>query len=437
MSTQANLFHNNSFKRKGFGKAKFWPHIYMALFAAGWVFTYEGPFRFYIAELLSVIGIVLIPWRTSLKQYPMARQIIWAYVLWVIAIFVSDWVNATDNIDMLRNIANPVIGALSLIAALAAMSRNPNALISFLVVSAVLKAIFGDPAYGDAFSDNKMSLEALQEDMNYFKVRFEPFLTPFILVVSCWLGRKSKKKVIGVFLLTAVLYFYVDSRSGGIVFLLTALFLSFNSNIKYKDLFTRWILGALLAYSAYAGYIAYTLSFNPEGHNGKQLVNLENPYNPFSLLLIGRGDWIAIPKAFYERPLFGWGSWAQDTSGKFGYLIQNQQGFYQESQSTYIPVHSIIGSACIWSGFLGLIAMLWLFSSIFKMGSRLRYVKSDLLPAVQFFTVLIVWHFFFSPPQHVRLTFPLALASLIILTRDEKANNYKQALSEGALNKPF
>ena len=34
------------------------------------------------------------------------------------------------------------------------------------------------------------------------------------------------------------------------------------------------------------------------------------------------------------------------------------------------------------SGFLGLIAMVWLLSSILKMGAKLQYAKSDLLPVV-------------------------------------------------------
>jgi hypothetical protein len=445
MSAEANLFNNNSFKRKAFGEAKFWPHIYMALFAAGWVFTYESFFRIYLAEILSIIGIVLIPWTKTFKQFPMGRSILGAYVLWIIAILLSDWINATDFLDIIRAISNPLLGALSFVVILAVLSRNPNALISFLVVTFILKLIFGDPVYGDVFFDKDLSIESLREDMNFFKVRIEPFLTPILLVATSLLFRKSLKIAIGALFFAAVLYFYVDFRSLALVFLLTGIFLWLNLNRKYKtkfnspSIFKSSILVFLIAYSSYVGYTAYTISYNPEGHNAKQLDSTENPYNPFALLAIGRPEWGVIPSAIYERPFFGWGSWAQDKTGEFNSLLQSKQDNNSISRrSIYIPAHSIIGSTVLWSGLLGLISMFWLFSSILKMGARLSNVKSHLLPVVQFLTILIVWHFFFSPPQHIRITFPLALASLIILTRDVNKDNYlKRVLSETTLNKSF
>jgi len=438
MSAEAHL-DNSSRRGKSSAKHKFWPHVYMALFAAGWVVTFELGFRLYGAEVVSVIGLVLIAWRTTLRQHPMARQIIGAYVLWVIAIFVSDLVNATDSLDMARNIATPIVGACSLVFVLAVLSRNPNALITFLAITVVLKGVFGDPIYGDEFSDLEMSWGTMQEDMNYFKVRIDPFLTPFILLISCWFARKSLKKAIGVLVVAAVLYFFVDSRSIAAVFLLAALLLSlslFKYKPKFKHIFKGGITAALIGYSAYSGYVAYTLSYNSEGHGGKQLTQLDNPYNPLELIMVGRSEWLVIPTAVYERPLFGWGSWAQDTTGWFNYLRASRLGSDKEGKSIYIPVHSILGSAWVWSGCLGLIAMLWLLRSILKMGIRLPDIKSELLPVVAFFTILVVWHFFFSPPQHVRITFPVALASLIVLTREEDKTNYlKKVLSEAAVYK--
>jgi len=431
---------DNFFRRgKVSAKSKFFPHIYMFFFAIGWVFTFEFNFRLYVAEIFSLIGLVLIAWLSTLKRYPMARQIIGAYALWLIAIVISDFVNTTDTFDMLRNIGNPILGACSLLFVLAILSRNPNALITFLLVTVFMKGIFVDPIYGESFDYDEMNFATFREDMNYFKVRIEPFLTPFLLLVATWVGCKSLKMSILILFTTAVLYFFVDSRSIALVFLCTGLLLSLTLSKykpKLKHIFKGGIFVALIGYLAYSVYVSYTLSYNLEGHGGKQLVMLENPYNPLELLLVGRSEWLVIPSAVYERPLYGWGSWAQDTTGWFNYLRESRLGSNSEGKSIYIPVHSTLGSVWVWSGLLGLIAMLWLFRSIVKMGIRLPYIKSNLLPVVTFFTILMVWHFFFSPPQHVRISFPIMLASLIVLTREEdKANYQRRVLSEAKGNK--
>jgi hypothetical protein len=161
---------------------------------------------------------------------------------------------------------------------------------------------------------------------------------------------------------------------------------------------------------------------NPNGHNGKQVKELENAYNPFSLLLRGRSEWLVWPTAFSERPLFGWGSWAEDKDGRFALLriVLLETGTFPtantQGQKSYIPVHSLFGASFVWSGLLGLVAMLWFLSIVISMGRRLLLSRSYLLPAVTFLLLQILWHYFFSPPQHLRLSFPVGLASLIVLT---------------------
>lgn len=174
-----------------------------------------------------------------------------------------------------------------------------------------------------------------------------------------------------------------------------------------------------MMYGAYLAYVQYTLSFNPDGHNGKQLQRTENPYNPLDLLLQGRSEWLVIPAAIAENPLFGWGSWAEDKSSYFSIL--RAQRLDEEISSSviknYIPAHSLIGSAWVWSGLLGFAAMLWFLRIIWTISLRLPGSRSPLLPAVIFLLFLLFWHYFFSPPMHVRISFPITLAALIALTR--------------------
>jgi len=445
MITNLNIFYNSFSRRKFLSKSKTLPHLYMAIFAAGWVFTFEYEFRFYVAELFIIICLPMVAWLKTLRQTPTAQKILGAYVLWIFAILVSDFVNSTDSIDTLRGISTPILGAFSLLFVLAVLSRNPKSLFTFLVVTVVMKAIFGEPLYGDAFSHTTINWETFTEDTNIFKVRIDPFLTPLILLITCLFARINLINAIIFLVLTSILYFIVDSRSTSLVFFLSAiiLYLIFlkhrikKHRINALKIIKSGIVAALIGYPMYFAYVKYTLIYNSEGHGGKQLLQLENPYNPFSLLLVGRSEWLIIPTAVYEKPIFGWGSWAQDTTGRFNYLLESRLGTDSEGFfSIYIPVHSTLGSAWVWSGFLGFIAMLWLLSSILKMAIKLPNVNSEFIPVIAFFIVMVIWHFLFSPPQMVRLFYPIALASIIVLTKEFGIGKFQRSLVSIA-NKKF
>jgi hypothetical protein len=149
---------------------------------------------------------------------------------------------------------------------------------------------------------------------------------------------------------------------------------------------------------------------------------MDNPYNPLELVMKGRSEWSVLPLAIAERPVFGWGSWAEDKDARFltiraeeatgdAFSLVDVQG-----SLGYIPAHSVVGSAWLWSGILGFVLMLWLLRTILRMGSLLNFISWPLLPAVAVMFLSVLWGYFFSPSISVRLGFPIALASLIVLT---------------------
>lgn len=399
-----------------------WPHLFMALYGIGWAVSFDLGFRLYGAEIVSILGLMLLRWRPVLRSYPMLRRILSVYVVWVFAIALSDLVNGTALIDTARNMATPIIGGASLVFVLTTFSRTPSALLTFLAATAISKAILGDAIYGDTFADQTLSWASIQADTNLFKVRIEPFLTPTLLILACWVGRRKTSRATMIFMAASLGYFLLDSRSSGLLFLASALTLiAIDTGYKPrrgKTLTTAAVI-ALIAYGAYWGYVQYTLSFNPDGHNGKQLLRTENPYNPLDLLFQGRSEWLVIPTAIAEKPFLGWGSWAEDKS--FYFAILRAERLDEEISSSlikaYIPAHSLIGSAWVWSGLLGFASMLWFLRIVWTISLRLPGSRSPLLPAVIFLLFLLFWHYFFSPPMHVRLNFPITLAALIALTR--------------------
>lgn len=401
-----------------------WPHVFMVLFGAGWAVSFDVGVRLYGAEIVALLGLLLIRWQTLPSRFTMLKKVLAAYALWVVAIGLSDLVNSTALFESARHMATPIIGAASLVFAVSVLSRKPSALLTFLAATAVAKALFGDAAYGDTFADQSLNWASIEANTNLFKVRVVPFLTPALVLLACWISGRDLRRAAVLLLLGSVGYFALDSRATGLVLFLSAtLLIMINTGFKLRtdNILLGSVLGAIFGYLSYIGYVYYTFEYNPYGHNGQQLLRLENPFNPFRLLLEGRSELLAWPIAFAERPLFGWGSWAEDPDGRFtllrlALLDAGNSANILASDRNYIPVHSLIGVAFVWSGLLGIIATLWLLRIILSMGGRLPLLKTHLLPAVIFLFFQVLWHYFFSPPQHVRLTFPVALAALIVLT---------------------
>jgi hypothetical protein len=311
-----------------------------------------------------------------------------------------------------------------MVVVIAALSGNPKALLSFLAATVLVKFLFGEASYGDKFSDLSLSLYTVKENTNYFKVRIDPFLTPALILLACWLGRRRLMRSAVVFVFASVGYFLVDDRATGLILFLSAAVLATlksASRPKLGQIPVIVLAAVVFGYVGFAGYVNYTLNYNPSGHNGRQLSQADNPYNPINLLVQGRSEWLVMPAAIAERPLFGWGSWAVDTDLRFAYMRAERLGVDDQELSgiyrqVYIPAHSIIGSAWVWSGVLGFAALAWVLHTVVKLSVRMRSVDPRLLPAVVFFTCMILWHIFFSPPQAVRLNLPVGLAALIVLT---------------------
>ncbi len=421
-------------------KYPFWPHLFMALFGVGWAVPFDFGARIYGAEFVSLLGFLILPWRKTLLKQSNLKKIIFIYIIWLGVIALSDLINQSSIFDWARNSSTPVSGAVSLIVCSAAIAARPRALLTFLFFTAASKGLLGEASYGDALREYAVTLETIQENTNIFKVRIEPVLTPFIILIASLNKRQQLKSAAYLFATTGAIYLLLDSRSSGLVFFLAAAFLAkIHLGIKLRRRIFLVGLASLIVVSAgYTGYVKYTLTYNPDGHNGTQLQQLDNPYNPLGILVQGRSEWSVLPLAISERPLLGWGSWAEDKNLRFSSIrAEKTTGDpyalidVQENQA-YIPSHSLVGSAWLWSGILAFGLMVWLLRIVVGMGLQLGASSSPLLPAAALFLMSFLWSFFFSPPMAVRLSFPIALATLVVLTdRKQGFLGIHSGVSEG------
>lgn len=403
---------------------KLWPHVFLAAFGVGWAISFDIGARVYFAEIISLIGFIFLPWRKVLIRYNNLNKIIIVYVMWLGVIALSDFINQSSIIDWARNSSTPLLGGISLIVCCAALASNPKALLTFLVFTAAAKGLLGEASYGEALQEYAVTFENIQENTNIFKVRIEPALTPFMILVACLFSKNSLKSAIYIFAITGAFYLMLDARSSGLVFLFAAVLLAriqLGINLRRRS-FLMVLATVLVAALGYTAYVKYTLAYNPTGHNGTQLQQLDNPYNPLGLMTQGRSEWSVMPLAISERPFLGWGSWAEDRDLRFSSIRAEKASsdfsasFDAQKNRTYIPAHSLVGSAWLWSGILAFGLMVWLLIIVWGMLRQLSVFSSPLMPAAAVLIMSFFWSFFFSPPMVVRLSFPIALATLIVLT---------------------
>lgn len=170
------------------------------------------------------------------------------------------------------------------------------------------------------------------------------------------------------------------------------------------------IVGVLLAksvysYSAEAGWLG-------EKARQKYEAQTQGDKSMMKLILGGRGDSFAGLLACKDKPLVGWGPWAQDRDGymaeflrKYGTaedydrILEIERGELEKGEwgTNLIPCHSHITSFWVTYGIWGLVFWLYI---IFVL---LRYLRQDCWAVPQWFMWLaasipgFLWHVFFSP----------------------------------------
>ncbi|MCT4654321.1 MAG: hypothetical protein N4A65_00785 [Cohaesibacter sp.] len=418
----ATLTHTAGIHRK---TATWWAHWLVGLYAFGWSVTLELGVRLYVAEVIALIGVLFVVSRPRIAYHGFLVKIIFAYFLWVFAIIFSDLVNDVAVFDTIKALSTPMLGGISLIFLVCLISRDNKTILTFLIFTIIGKLLLGEAGYKDQISETGWSLEAVSQNTNYFKIYFAPFLTPIIILAGFYLYKISKFYLFLLYFISSLFYFYLDSRSLGLILALSSLYVIFISyKFDVRKLVLYFPLFFAFLYFLYAGYVGYSLSFNEMGHNALQLQRLDNPYNPFALLMQGRSEWLIAVDAIWEKPIIGHGSWASDIDNKYTYLRALRAGadwstinqILDRYQMNVIPVHSVLMAAWIWCGLLGFIASVFILKPVVHMMIAIPAVKSPYIPVVVFYTLMIVWDFFFSPPQSIRLNFPHALAFLIVLT---------------------
>lgn len=371
------------------------------------------------SEIISLLFFPYFSVKQLYKNNSLLVQVSYAYLLLLLSFVISDLIfNNTSMDNLLRGWSSIIFSFISVGFLTYQLMKDEKNVYYYLFFAAISFFIFNrdlDPAL----------LKTGQT--NIFKIYFMFGVNYLVFLVGALIYKKNNKAPLLLFLAYGIACLLLDSRSNGAIFFISVMILSIKVfNIKFnklKIIAMSVVFIAILSLS-YIFYVNSVLDGTITGDNTQQLRKLENPYNPISLLEIGRVEVFVSIEAISTNPIIGYGSWAEDESGKYVRLMQAMRESSEMASENIIPVHSIVLTAWLWAGVLGLISIIALFFLVFKkvwlifQNSESSFIVILLPLALEQF-----WHFLFSPFGLMRTTIPLFFALTIVEYQRLKQRN--------------
>jgi hypothetical protein len=400
----------------------------MLLFGAGWTFSFSLFGAIYGSELLAIALLLTLKPLRLIETNADLRRVLAAYGLILLGLVVSDFANTTAFNFALKGWATPIFAAVLLIFVTATLGKNPISNVKYyLFASALSNLLLGNGAYRatGVGGGHSSSWANISGDDNLLKVLVVPFLMPLLALTLFHLRNRWRRAAQLIALGTTGFLFSYDARSAGLVALAMAFVVTAvrrPRRVHAKQLFSLLGVGLVGGYLAYVGYVYYSLNYNSDGHNARQMSNLGNPYNPMMLLGIGRPEWLIAPDVIAEKPILGYGSWAQDNDQRFALIraiATNTTDIYDATSGErdyWIPTHSVVLASWIWGGLIGLSGALLLVATSMRIIVKALNARPEAIVFIAYFGTSLLWDLFFSPIQSLRLTAPIALGFLITVS---------------------
>jgi len=325
-------------------------------------------------------------------------------VSWSLAQLLSDIVNNTAPLDLVKGVLAPLVFAFTTLGMIIYFRKSFARMPSFLigVSAAACINIFTLPThYFVEYNKWKWGagiivLSLLLLYYSFFKRNKSNQFLMLGLLGFLLISLHNNARILGVLpVLAGIAYFiFVNSR--------TSFFLRFFLGRRklLKALAVAVPFVVLLNYSASAVF-SYepVLRLFPEDVAEKYRSQASNPYG---MLFAGRTEFLISTRAFLDKPVLGHGSWAIDDGTyipdylRLRYLYGVDEFQWREASysSRLIPAHSFLMGSLVWSGMLG--GVFWIY--VFYISARAFLRNLAYLP-VYFYNgfFFLLWDILFSP----------------------------------------
>lgn len=370
-------------------------------------------FKFNLIGSISLSEIYLIMkspsmFNGNLKSFKSYNQIINLFFYLFIVQVISEIITSYSFSNSLKGFALTIMSLLLVIFYFRLLSSNIKYFF-WLYVGHIISLILLKDKYNLYYGDIN--------DAGFIKFYVVHVVNAILILLNFSKTQIIKNNLYILYILIGVLLIIYGSRSAASIIILTGIF--FNVKIKRKQTLFYVFLFSLLVYIFYCLYVFYIIKYNISSGNNSQILELSNPYNIFELLLKGRFENYIASIAIMDKPLFGYGAWANDmlvNDGAYNKLMsQLMNNMYYPSDYKLIPCHSMILGQAVNNGiFASLLLCIICFKIIF-LGIKVLEKTNKYKLIVIMFLLEILWDLLFSPLPHFRLLFPLKFAFILCL----------------------
>jgi hypothetical protein len=392
-------------------------------------------------DLIAVLYAVFsIPkWNEYYRKVPDIKKIHYALAVFLFFQVISDIYNESSFTNSIRGLSNIAMAALVIMYLTQLLLNNFSVLPLIFFGFSLSPLIFG--------FNIQVPYKVSLEDEYFLKLGVIPILNGFLFGTILFLNTRKNiiinaTHIAFIFIFYGVFCFLFDARSNGIFLILSAIVILNKSYFKYLTFRNiLWILPIclILFQSLYFVYVEGVLTGAIKSEQTKkQLSWVSNPYNPFSLLSVGRIEIFSAIAAIEDKPLLGHGSWAKDIGGKYNLVLAkkspqskrylNKVLHREGDKNLIIPTHSILTGAWVAGGFFAFLSVLYILFVYVKMVVLLfkidSFINSSFFPLITYFFINLIWVFLFSPLQELKSVVPLPLVLTIVLFEKYKSIIY-------------
>ena len=345
-----------------------------------------------------------------LLSLPYAKVVASLGILWLASQYVSDQINHTARIDMLKGNANIIMILVSVASFVLLFRNNPNRFASYMVgllfcrLINRLRGVFDETQgseYWDRFIGGWAACLITLLAIYLIHRRVKPtMVAPIVMAYGCMaivFGGRSHGLI---FFMTGVGLFYADQGAPAVL-----------SNLTRRGVIWAGVALFMGAMVMFQGYVFFGLQGTLGAKARAQLQAVRNPHNPLSVLLAGRGGIQVAAMAISDKPIMGHGSRAFNRK----YITKGMRSRSKE-RLKMIPVHSCFFGAWVFSGILGVpfwIAVIVIHVQIYR--SAINSTHKQFMFLASYLLADGMWHVFFSPYGYARFPWPPLLAVNIIL----------------------
>lgn len=325
-------------------------------------------------------------------------------LLWFMSQFMADLVNQTEIVKALKGMLAPIFILITLVGLTTFFYDKFEKLPIFLFgvfVGMWFRVMMSSQFYAGIpwkWGVGPAVALCFFTWLEFYNVRNKKMYLSLGTAIFVLISLANSSRSLAIFVLAASVLCAFSERIQGMVF-----YKRLNTSVSGRIYFLMILFLCLFAIDRAA---AALFSFGPF----LDMLPLEDAYkysrqaeSKWGVIVGGRTELLVSIEAFLDSPLFGHGSWAENSLYTYRHLdMKDASGgmlidfFTAENnvKSYLIPTHSYLMGALVWGGFFA--GLFWLkLLGIFVGGFLKNKVLSS--PLLVYITIWMIWNILFSP----------------------------------------